>query len=315
MAHPKSKNGVSFIVTLFNKEKFIERVLRGIIDQKLSVPSEIIICDDGSTDQSTQIALNVIEQTPSISWNYFRIENSGPAIATNLAAKRARYHTLKLVDADDYLPPLATEHLFQALEQREDASLIFGGFQDVETEDWFDLPSKTDWPDPSAASVSFYPIDNLYRRMTFGPTCMLIKTDKFIESGGCDEDIFIQDYSLALNLSLVGAIYQSSLPISYAPTLVANRLNGTVQLYHDLNLAILNHLKRASLSPARARFLAARCVGRAIKFHRRHINTDAMIRARFDYLALKLALSSEPELAISRSLALFGTVRRAISAT
>ena len=47
----KFNDGVSIIVTVFNKEKYIENTLSSIVKQ-MNHSSELIIVNDGSTDQS-----------------------------------------------------------------------------------------------------------------------------------------------------------------------------------------------------------------------------------------------------------------------
>ena len=47
----KFNDGVSIIVTVFNKEKYIENTLSSIFKQ-MNQSSELIIVNDGSTDKS-----------------------------------------------------------------------------------------------------------------------------------------------------------------------------------------------------------------------------------------------------------------------
>ena len=49
----KFNDGVSIIVTVFNKEKYIENTLSSIVKQ-MNSSSELIIVNDGSTDTSLQ---------------------------------------------------------------------------------------------------------------------------------------------------------------------------------------------------------------------------------------------------------------------
>lgn len=304
--------GVSFLVTLYNKGPYVEQTLLGILGQDLSCPSEIVICDDGSTDDSAEIARAVIARHPQADWSYFRTANAGPALATNRAAKRAKLRFLKPIDADDFLAPGATRLLLSILEARPAASLVFGATVGVDHQTSAPLSEKTDWPSLDASDVRPFPAESLRQRMIFGPSGMLFPTEKFFAGGGCDEDVFVQDYSLALNLSRVGEMYETRQPVCYAPHAVDGRLNGSPQHYHDMNLAMANHLGRAHLSARDAAQATARCLGRAIKFRRRHRGGGAMIRPRFDYLAAKLGLPIDHVAAIRRSLPLFGAVRRAI---
>lgn len=304
-------HGVSFLVTLYNKGPYVEQTLRGILGQDLPCPTEIIICDDGSTDDSAEVVRAVIARHSQVDWTYFRTQNSGPALATNRAARRAKLRFLKPIDADDFLAPGATRLLLSILEAHPAASLAFGATAGVDLQTTAPLSEKTDWPSLDSSDVRLFTAESLRQRMIFGPSGMLFPTEKFGAAGGCDEDIFVQDYSLALNLSRVGEMYETRQPVCYAPHVVDGRLNGSPQHYHDMNLAMANHLGRAELSARDAAQATARCLGRAIKFQRRHRGGGSMIRPRLDYLAAKLGLPIDHAAAIHRSLSLFGAVRRA----
>ena len=45
---------ISVIITVYNKEKFIKSTINSVLNQEIK-PSEVIIIDDGSTDNSIKI--------------------------------------------------------------------------------------------------------------------------------------------------------------------------------------------------------------------------------------------------------------------
>ena len=59
------KNGVSFIVTVFNKELFIEKTLQSV-KKNLFGNNQIIIIDDGSTDDSVDKIRNFMKRNHKI---------------------------------------------------------------------------------------------------------------------------------------------------------------------------------------------------------------------------------------------------------
>jgi glycosyltransferase involved in cell wall biosynthesis len=205
--------GVSFLVTLYNKGPYVEQTLLGILAQDLPCPAEIIICDDGSTDKSADVAQAVIARHAEADWTYFRTRNSGPALATNRAAQRAKLRFLKPIDADDFLAPSTIRLLLSILEANSAASLAFGATVGVDHQASAPLSEKTDWPELDSSDVRLFPATSLRQRMIFGPSGMLFPTECFFAVGGCDENIFVQDYSLALNLSRVGAMYETRQPV------------------------------------------------------------------------------------------------------
>ena len=96
------KNGVSFIVTVFNKELFIEKTLQSI-KKNLFGNNQIIIIDDGSTDNSVDKIRNFIKRNHKIDIKLLLQKNSGPSIATNNCLMHVIYSHIKMVDGDDIL--------------------------------------------------------------------------------------------------------------------------------------------------------------------------------------------------------------------
>lgn len=90
---------ISIIVTVYNKEKFIENTLNSIINQTDS-PSEIIIINDGSTDRSLEIINNI--QLPNFAY-IITTKNQGVSASRNLGLKKAKSKYIHFVDGDDIL--------------------------------------------------------------------------------------------------------------------------------------------------------------------------------------------------------------------
>jgi glycosyltransferase involved in cell wall biosynthesis len=86
----------SAILAVYNAEDTIEACLRSLLAQ--SVPIEIIIIDDGSTDNTLQIIYSVESIQRNIS--VLNQSHGGPAKARNLGAKQASSKILLFVDSD-----------------------------------------------------------------------------------------------------------------------------------------------------------------------------------------------------------------------
>ncbi len=89
---------VSIITPCYNSEKFISETIMSVKSQTY-VNWEMLITDDGSTDNSISIIKNFIESDDRI--KLFSIKNSGPAIARNNSIKRASGKYLAFIDSDD----------------------------------------------------------------------------------------------------------------------------------------------------------------------------------------------------------------------
>lgn len=93
---------VSIIIPCYNGEKFINRCLNSILEQSY-LDMEIIIIDDGSTDDSKQLIQkwkNIFSKK-NIEIKYIYQNNKGPASAINTGLKYIEGKYLSLLDVDD----------------------------------------------------------------------------------------------------------------------------------------------------------------------------------------------------------------------
>ncbi|GGI64501.1 hypothetical protein GCM10011482_01550 [Enterococcus alcedinis] len=105
------KEKVSIIVPMYNVAEYITDCLKSILNQTyLSI--EIILIDDGSTDDTLQIANDVTKNEEKVF--IYSTDNHGPAHARNFGIQRATGEYIMFVDSDDYLPPKAVNSLVEA---------------------------------------------------------------------------------------------------------------------------------------------------------------------------------------------------------
>ncbi len=90
---------VSVVIPAYNAEKFVLQAVRSVLDQRYE-PIEILLVDDGSTDQTAEI---VRQHAPEV--RIIRQENAGVAEARNTGLRLARGEMICFLDADDgWLP-------------------------------------------------------------------------------------------------------------------------------------------------------------------------------------------------------------------
>lgn len=93
---------VSVIIPVYNAGALISRCLDSVFNQIGDYNIEVIIVDDGSTDNSIEIIKSRFEQD---SVRLFQQKNSGPACARNKGMREARGKYIAFIDADDYWLP------------------------------------------------------------------------------------------------------------------------------------------------------------------------------------------------------------------
>lgn len=88
----------SVVLSLYNKEAFVERALLSVLGQSHQ-QFEVIIVDDGSTDRSLSVAQGIASVDARV--RIISQANAGPGLARNTGIKAARYSWIALIDADD----------------------------------------------------------------------------------------------------------------------------------------------------------------------------------------------------------------------
>ena len=119
MSEPK----ISIIIPVYNTEMYIEETLMSITNQTMFDDLEIIVIDDGSSDESRYI----IEKYALDYDNFhaYHKENEGQGIARNFGLKVARGKYVHFMDSDDYIIPTAYEKLY-SMGENSDVDMVIG---------------------------------------------------------------------------------------------------------------------------------------------------------------------------------------------
>lgn len=101
---------ISVIIPVYNVEEYLRDALDSILNQTMIDDIEVIMVNDGSTDNSKFIIDEYAENYEN--FHAFHKKNEGQGIARNFGLELARGEYIHFMDADDYLPPKAYENLY-----------------------------------------------------------------------------------------------------------------------------------------------------------------------------------------------------------
>lgn len=101
---------VSIILPIFNAEPYLRRCLDSVLAQGPLV-SEILLIDDGSTDNSGEICDEYACKNESI--HVFHTKNNGASLARRYGLELARADYVSFVDSDDFVSPRYVSLLFE----------------------------------------------------------------------------------------------------------------------------------------------------------------------------------------------------------
>jgi glycosyltransferase involved in cell wall biosynthesis len=99
---------ITAIIPLYNGAKFIELAIRSVLSQTLQ-PDELIVVDDGSTDEGPSTVERLANENPLI--RLLHKPNSGQSSARNFGVRHSKSNLIALLDQDDVWYPHHLERL------------------------------------------------------------------------------------------------------------------------------------------------------------------------------------------------------------
>lgn len=110
---------VSVVVPIYNVEKYLKTCLESLVKQTLK-EIQIILVNDGSTDESGNIAKSYAEKYPD-KIIYLEKENGGLSDARNYGIPYAKGEYIAFLDSDDYIEKNAYEQMYnKAVQENSD---------------------------------------------------------------------------------------------------------------------------------------------------------------------------------------------------
>ncbi len=92
---------ISVIIPVYNSEYCVKRGIKSIINQPCFSDMELILIDDGSTDNGGKICDEFAEKYPNV--KVYHNENAGVGLARNFGIKKATGKYIAFLDADDFI--------------------------------------------------------------------------------------------------------------------------------------------------------------------------------------------------------------------
>lgn len=193
---------ITVYITNYNYGKFIQKAINSVLDQTLQ-NFELIIIDDGSTDDSKSI-IEEYKDAPNIQIIYQ--QNKGLNITNNIALRASNSKYIMRLDADDFLEPSALLVMSNLLEQDDDLGLVFPDYymadangQVLEVHQRHDFKHKVSLLDQAAHGA-----------------CTMIRTEFLQKLGGYNESYTCQDgYELWVKFTRNYKVQNVNVPLFY----------------------------------------------------------------------------------------------------
>ena len=119
---------ISAVIPAYNSTGFIADAINSILKQTHPV-DEIIVIDDGSSDNTEQVVCNLPGNI-----RYQKQSNQGPSAARNLGIKAAQGDWIAFLDADDQWTPDKIEQQLITLRRYPELHLIAGDMEEIDNQ-------------------------------------------------------------------------------------------------------------------------------------------------------------------------------------
>ncbi len=113
---------LSIIVPLFNTERFINQCLASMIEDSLINEYEVIVIDDGSTDNSANLVKDFCSKYHNIF--LYQQNNCGVSIARMNGVSKAKGDYIWFVDSDDWVEPGSLQVILERIEENPETDVL-----------------------------------------------------------------------------------------------------------------------------------------------------------------------------------------------
>jgi GT2 family glycosyltransferase len=292
---------ISVAIPAFQAEPWIGATLESVLGQT-SPPDEVVVVDDGSTDDTGQIAAGF-----GAAVRVVRQPNAGPSAAYNRGFRESSSDYVAMCPADDLWEPRKLEFQRAALAAEPGLDVVFGGARYFGLEDRdFGGPTESGELDPASFFRAMY-VDDLVATPT-----AVVRRALHDRLGGFREDIPVEDYEFWLRALADGARFYHDPRLLVRLRQHGENLSSKALLIWELNHWIHKRYAAELGDPALARRTLARdlrMIGRCrlglgdVDEARAAYRAAAAEQAHPSALAWRLALATPGAASLMRRLA------------
>ena len=235
--YPRHFPSISLLIPAYNEEKVIRRAIETTLEADYPALKEIVVIDDGSTDNTYQIAMEYADRGVKV----IHRPNGGKAVAINHGLRFSQGEIIIIVDADSMVGKHTLLELVQPLRDPEIAA-VAGNIKVLNRMNWLTRCQALEY----IASI------NIYRRAldVFGSVTVVpgalgaYRRDTLEGSGQYDPDTLVEDFDVTMKTLKSGKVVQASTTaIAYteAPQTLGELIKQRLRWYRGNFQALWKH--------------------------------------------------------------------------
>lgn len=191
---------VSYIIPSYNHDKFIIEALNSI-KADLFCDHEIIILDDGSTDQSVININTWMAQNSDLNVQLIQQTNKGVCRAINKLIGSSQGDFIRLVASDDQIIKGSTKSLIAVLEAQPEKLVAFGDTQTIDINGTLISESHIDFLKKNKESYKADLQQAIISEWAVAGPVLVYRKGFMDHVGKYDESILIEDWNMYLRLA------------------------------------------------------------------------------------------------------------------
>lgn len=235
---------VSVVIPCFNSEAWISETLLSVFKQTYS-NVEVIVIDDGSTDDTKNIVLNYKNKV-----HYYYQKNKGPSAARNLGVKKSKGEYIAFLDSDDLWELTKISKQIKFLKANKDIHLVFSNVNIMNEEGVILYTHYNEVPSDKKEIIKYF----FSGRITMNTPTIVARKDSILTIGGFDEELPLrEDHFFLMKMAQKYNIYHFKEPLvnrRVSQQSMSNSIN--VEKIFELNNPFL--IKSIELFPYLAKY-------------------------------------------------------------
>ncbi len=277
----KKLNFVSYIITAYNKRYHLQNVFNALSHESGSHKREYIVVDDGSSDNTSLILKKLASKLPG-ELRVIRRGNLGASYSTNEAVKMASGYWIRLLDGDDLVTFKSTTRMLY-LANLHKVSFVYGL---ISKKKFNEYTRSFKYQKQSRAEG----LKKFIRNCPANSSSILVSKNRFINSGGCNENFISPDQVLFLRLFSTGpAVFFEHVVAKLPKIQSADRLSSQIKRSRYESILALINLCREN--PALEKIFVKQAYKRALSranTYNKYLNNSLLSKYLLMYLFSKV---------------------------
>lgn len=241
----------SVIIPIYNKVNYIEKSVQSVLNQTFN-DFEIIIVNDGSTDNSLEIVQQYNNSTTQ-QFNIINQPNFGVSIARNNGVKAANYEYIAFLDADDWWDMNYLSEMQTIINDYPEAGIWAAKYfkvkngKNIEANIGLEKEFKRGY-------INYFNVYSKTMWMPITSSSFVIKKEIFNDFNGFKSNLKIgEDFDLWVRIALKYKIAYLNIPLVYYNQDVVNKDRGVIlnkiylpETHFIFNLDFLNEKEQTN---------------------------------------------------------------------